>query len=659
MGARNVHLVARQTFELKVSGQDQARELNGSLPGLFGVRVAPLLQELFDRVASGGRHLRFDRVEIDLGRIPSADLDTELPRRLRDALAARMGEATAGGTAAPPSRPPQGEYPEQAESSLPETSSPGRPLPGRPSARAERDSLAASLADAPGAREGTLRRNTKPRVADRLARISGVSPQAEVPRRPLEALAGGLGSATAEDRPAPPSAPPQVEYPEQAELSVLATFLRTGLLPWWVTAPSQADMDAVARSLARRAPGALAAMLRRIMEPRVAQRLAAQLGPGTRLALLALLAASEVPSIEAVAERLIKRIEKARPKVAPPASSGSPEELAHRALFEALAIQEAQESVEAQVGEIIARFVDPMHETMPAPPATEAPARDLPPPAPAGMATAAPARPSAVRARESRRTRRLPNTTPGTREAPQAGEHQALRTAAPPSSAPGPRGRASTKAGGVKPEADSPLDRASSRAEGTPVHLDSGEAARPRETRVPDVGPLPEVAAGLFVENAGLVILWPFLARFLETLGLVAQGRFPTGSARERAALLLQHLAEGGSEWAEHRLALNKLLCGLPLDAPLPRAIELTEAERGECEALLASIIAHWKALKQTSVRGLREAFLLRAGILTRQAQGWKLEVARTGYDVLLDELPWGIGLVLLPWMEEPVFVQW
>ncbi len=47
------------------------------------------------------------------------------------------------------------------------------------------------------------------------------------------------------------------------------------------------------------------------------------------------------------------------------------------------------------------------------------------------------------------------------------------------------------------------------------------------------------------------------------------------------------------------------------------------------------------------------------SGDLLRVDEGWRLKVARTGYDVLLDRLPWGIGFVLLPWMKQPLYVEW
>jgi hypothetical protein len=38
---------------------------------------------------------------------------------------------------------------------------------------------------------------------------------------------------------------------------------------------------------------------------------------------------------------------------------------------------------------------------------------------------------------------------------------------------------------------------------------------------------------------------------------------------------------------------------------------------------------------------------------------GWSLLVARLGRDVLLERLPWSIGHVVLPWMQEPLYVEW
>ena len=67
-------------------------------------------------------------------------------------------------------------------------------------------------------------------------------------------------------------------------------------------------------------------------------------------------------------------------------------------------------------------------------------------------------------------------------------------------------------------------------------------------------------------------------------------------------------------------------------------------------------MIEQWRILKKTSVDGFRESFLQREGRLSLQENGWSLKVARASYDVLLDQLPWGISVVLLPWMKSADF---
>jgi hypothetical protein len=74
----------------------------------------------------------------------------------------------------------------------------------------------------------------------------------------------------------------------------------------------------------------------------------------------------------------------------------------------------------------------------------------------------------------------------------------------------------------------------------------------------------------------------------------------------------------------------------------------------------MEAAIRHWGALGSASPDGLREGFLQREGKLEKRADGWRLIVERKTIDVLLDRLPWGVGMVALPWMgEEVVWVEW
>ena len=52
--------------------------------------------------------------------------------------------------------------------------------------------------------------------------------------------------------------------------------------------------------------------------------------------------------------------------------------------------------------------------------------------------------------------------------------------------------------------------------------------------------------------------------------------------------------------------------------------------------------------------------FLTRAGQLSVDAEGdWLLRVEPRTVDILLDQLPWGISMIKLPWMSRLMRVEW
>ncbi|MDX2246137.1 MAG: contractile injection system tape measure protein [Bacteroidia bacterium] len=170
---------------------------------------------------------------------------------------------------------------------------------------------------------------------------------------------------------------------------------------------------------------------------------------------------------------------------------------------------------------------------------------------------------------------------------------------------------------------------------------------------------LPESGTEIFIGNAGLVLLHPFLPHLFQALKLTEQGKFSDENNRHRAIFLIQYLASGKTETPEHELSLNKILCGLPLSVPVEKNLSLTEAETEESEELLQAVLGHWKALKNTGPDGLRYNFLLREGKLTLTSNGWRLVVEQKTQDILLGKLPWGISKIKLSWMPDMLGVDW
>ena len=163
----------------------------------------------------------------------------------------------------------------------------------------------------------------------------------------------------------------------------------------------------------------------------------------------------------------------------------------------------------------------------------------------------------------------------------------------------------------------------------------------------------------IYVNNAGLVIVWPFLINFFKTLELLEKNNFVDDRSKARAVYLLQYLATGEEAFPEYVLPLNKLLCGWNIGEPIRREYRLTDIEKSESHKLLEAVIGHWDALKQTSVDGLRTSFVQRNALLIETMRHWLLRVERKPYDMLLERLPWGISMIRLSWMKKVLTVEW
>lgn len=165
----------------------------------------------------------------------------------------------------------------------------------------------------------------------------------------------------------------------------------------------------------------------------------------------------------------------------------------------------------------------------------------------------------------------------------------------------------------------------------------------------------------IFIENAGLVLLWPFLKLFLERLELTEEDRFKDGPSREKAMIALETVVFGQPKtpFFEASLPLNKILCGIAPEVPVHTNYTFRKAELKVIDGLLKAAISQTPAWQDLSVDAFRQAWLARKGALSVRDGNWLLQVERKTYDVLLSRLPWAINIVKLPWMHQLLVIEW
>ncbi|MEH6628276.1 MAG: contractile injection system tape measure protein [Motiliproteus sp.] len=166
-------------------------------------------------------------------------------------------------------------------------------------------------------------------------------------------------------------------------------------------------------------------------------------------------------------------------------------------------------------------------------------------------------------------------------------------------------------------------------------------------------------AGSALVSAAGVVLLYPFMEPLFRHCGWLEGDQFSSPQARLAALFALHYAASGMREADEGELTLAKWLVNWPVDQPLPRASPLETGHYAEIDDCLLALIAHWTALKNTSIDGLREAFLQRAGSVQPLDEGIRLSVESKTIDILLTKLPWSFAVVRLPWQPLILFVEW
>ena len=188
--------------------------------------------------------------------------------------------------------------------------------------------------------------------------------------------------------------------------------------------------------------------------------------------------------------------------------------------------------------------------------------------------------------------------------------------------------------------------------------LESPSKPSKKQDQITEVDDLDETGS-LFIQNAGLILLWPFISRLFDKLNLLEEKDFVDENAQQKAILLTQYLVTGNTDFQESSLALNKLICGAPIETYVDVDITIEKFELNLCESLLISVINNWEKINNSSVSTLRETFLNREGVLIRSNADFKLNIEKKSFDVLLTTLPWTISMIQTSFMKNRILVTW
>lgn len=589
------HRVQTLEFELDVDSVELGQALIERVSQVHPRRIAPLLERVLDQLSGPERLDRIDTLELDLGELPLVGFEDELVRALEAALRRALARQIAD---APPSTR------EGEALALLETFARTGNLPW--SAAREREVVGEALALVRDAR-GRPALALLGRLADdavalgRLVRHGG---EELVTLLRVELERAGLPAGLDELRPIELLVASLLADARAAELAVLEACL-AGL--GRAAGRSSSELrDAVLLALLERVPALFGALRRELASPRGPTRLA----PDLRERVVALVGE---PAPGEVASALESR-------------DGSPRGESESQESES----RESESRESESRESQSRDSD---------------SRD-------SESQESDSQESESRESESRESDSSDSESPD----------------------PEPRGARVDDADprdSASPDSDSPDPESwDSSAPDPPEALERQLAGRPPAERQPAPLDTPALRATrrralesidwLEVDDAGLVILWPFLPRFFARVGLLdAERRFVDEPAVMQAIALLAQIAREQPEPPEWLLALAKLLCGRAPEQPFALTRPLAPAQLDECERLLEAVIANAPILREMKPASFRRNFVRRPALLGVREGAWLLQVERAPHDLVLERFPWSWSWLKLPWMDDPLRVEW
>jgi hypothetical protein len=155
--------------------------------------------------------------------------------------------------------------------------------------------------------------------------------------------------------------------------------------------------------------------------------------------------------------------------------------------------------------------------------------------------------------------------------------------------------------------------------------------------------------SSLITKNAGLVIAHQYIPVLFERLGLMRDNKFISETAQLDAVNYLQYVTSGKLDRNPDFMSLNKVLCGLPLNHPVPAELVISKEHKELIDGMIKAMINAWPVFDKTSVQGFRSAWFLRRGVVIDWDGEWRLWVDKASYDMLLHQSPYSFAVVNTP----------
>jgi len=163
----------------------------------------------------------------------------------------------------------------------------------------------------------------------------------------------------------------------------------------------------------------------------------------------------------------------------------------------------------------------------------------------------------------------------------------------------------------------------------------------------------------LEIKDAGIVLLNGSIPILFERLGLQKAREFVSHEHQIEAVHYLEEVASGWNTKDDSLLALDKILCGIPVTTFAPADLKPTSEQKNIIENLITATIHNWPAVGSASLDGFRRNWLERPGTLVEKSDYWELTVEHRAYDVLLIKFPYSFSIIKYPWMTKPLHVIW